>query len=85
MTDVDHAFVNYETPDQRPLRQVTPERLRSLLEADEFGDGSMRPKVEACLRFVDRGGDRAVITSAANLTAALAGDAGTQVSAATPS
>lgn len=79
LTDVEYAYVNYDTPDQRPLRQVSSETLRTHLDAGEFGEGSMRPKVEACLRFVEQGGKRAMITSPERLRAALAGEAGTRV------
>jgi carbamate kinase len=79
LTDVECAYVNYGDPDQRPLGRVTVEELRDHLEAGEFGEGSMRPKVEACLRFVEGGGERAVITSPDRLAAALAGEAGTRL------
>ncbi|MFB6091467.1 MAG: carbamate kinase [Haloquadratum sp.] len=85
LTDVEYAYVNYGEPDQRPLEAVGPAELRSHLDAGEFGVGSMRPKVEACLRFVEgesgNGRPRAVITSPAHLTDALAGTAGTRVRA----
>ena len=81
LTDVEFAYVNYETPDQRPLRRLSAGELRAHLEAGEFGEGSMQPKVEACLRFVEQGGERAVITSPEHLTDALTGEAGTQISA----
>jgi carbamate kinase len=79
LTDVECAYVDYDGPDQRPLRGISPRALRAHLEAGEFGEGSMQPKVEACLRFVGEGGERAVITSPEHLEAALAGEAGTQV------
>lgn len=81
LTDVEHAYVNYGGPEERPLGQVTAAELREHLEAGEFAEGSMRPKVEACLRFVEDGGDRAVITAPGNLQSALDGDAGTQIRA----
>lgn len=79
LTDVECAYVDYGGPDQQPLRRVTSQELRSHLEAGEFGEGSMQPKVEACLRFVEQGGERAVITSPDRLQDALSGEAGTQV------
>jgi len=81
LTDVEFAYVNYTTPDQRPLHRISTEKLRAHLEAGEFGEGSMQPKIEACLRFVERGGERAVITSPDRLRDALAGEAGTQIRA----
>ncbi|RLM90749.1 carbamate kinase [Halobellus sp. Atlit-38R] len=84
LTDVEYAYVNYGEDDQRPLRRVGADELRSHLDAGEFGAGSMRPKVEACLQFVDGDGERAIITTPEQLTDALAGDAGTQVYAHAP-
>ena len=79
LTDVECAYVDYGDPGQKPLGRVAAADLRTHLQAGEFGEGSMRPKVEACLRFVEGGGERAVITSPERLTAALAGEAGTQI------
>jgi carbamate kinase len=81
LTDVEFAYVSYETPDQRPLCQPSPEEVRAHLDAGEFGEGSMRPKMEACLRFLKQGGERAVVTSPDHLMDALAGETGTRVRA----
>lgn len=80
LTDVEYAFLDYGEPDQRPLREVTVDDLRTHLANDEFAPGSMRPKVEACCRFLEDGGDRAVITTPGRLEAALSGEAGTRIS-----
>jgi carbamate kinase len=79
LTDVEYAYVNYGEPDQRPIREVSATTLRRHLDAGEFAVGSMRPKVEACCRFVEGVGERAVITTPERLADALAGDAGTRV------
>ncbi|MBX0297345.1 hypothetical protein EGH23_20920 [Halomicroarcula sp. F27] len=81
LTDVEFAYVNYDTPDQRPLRRPSPEELRAHLDAGEFVEGSLQPKIEACLRFIDQGGERAVVTAPEHLMDALAGETGTQVRA----
>ncbi|MEF8856039.1 MAG: carbamate kinase [Haloplanus sp.] len=79
LTDVEHAYVNYGEADQRPLERVEAASLRDHLDAGEFEDGTMQPKVEACVRFVEAGGERAIITIPARLADALVGDAGTRV------
>ena len=79
LTDVDHAYLDYGGPDERPVGATDPDTLREYLEAGEFGTGSMAPKVDACCRFVEAGGDRAVITAPEHLADALAGEAGTRV------
>jgi carbamate kinase len=82
LTDVEHAYLGFGTDDQRPLTEVTPAALREYADAGEFGEGSMRPKAEACADFVDAGGERAIVTSPERLLAALDGDTGTAVTSA---
>lgn len=79
LTDVEYAYENFGTPNQRPIREVTPDELRRHLENEEFGEGSMQPKVDACLRFIDEGGTLAAITEPESLKDALAGNAGTRL------
>lgn len=79
VTGVDHVFVGWGTPDQRALDEVRPDELRRHLDAGEFPAGSMGPKVESALKFVQDGGREAVITSLPRLRDALAGRAGTHV------
>jgi carbamate kinase len=77
VTDVPAVLVGFRTPHPRPLGRVTPAELRRHLQEGEFGEGSMRPKVEAALDFVGRGGARAIITDIRSLPEALKGRAGT--------
>jgi carbamate kinase len=58
---------------------VEGSRLRELQREQDFASGSMGPKVEAALRFVEAGGTRAVITSLENIEQAVHGKAGTVV------
>ncbi len=62
-TDVENAAVGWGTPEQRSLAALTASELRAHADAGEFASGSMGPKVEAALRFVEGGGRRSVITS----------------------
>jgi carbamate kinase len=78
-TDVEHAVVGFGTPRARPLRRVTPDELRKYAADGHFASGSMGPKVDAALRFVQAGGRRAVITSLDRIAEAVGGDAGTVV------
>ncbi|MDY6765816.1 MAG: carbamate kinase, partial [Candidatus Nanohaloarchaea archaeon] len=59
--------------------RVTVDELEDLRRGGEFGEGSMRPKVEACIRFIRRGGERAIITMPDDVEAALDGETGTRV------
>lgn len=79
-TDVPHAVVGFGTPDAQPIEAVTVRELRALQAAGHFASGSMGPKVEAALRFVEQGGERAVITSLEHIGEALTGNIGTRVS-----
>jgi carbamate kinase len=79
-TDVDAVQVGWGGPDARALSRTTVQELRTLAAAHEFADGSMGPKVEAACRFA-AGGGRAIITELHRIGEALAGTAGTLVTA----
>ncbi|HZD01120.1 MAG TPA: carbamate kinase [Actinomycetes bacterium] len=74
-TDVDGVYTGWGTPGQRRLERVTPKELREL----RFAAGSMGPKVEAAIRFVECTGRRAAIGGLAEIGAIVDGRAGTQV------
>jgi carbamate kinase len=80
-TDVDAATVDWGTPRARPLGATGVAELRAYAAGGHFADGSMGPKVEAACRFVEGGGDRAVICSLDRIAEAVAGGAGTAVTA----
>ncbi|WP_166133102.1 carbamate kinase [Nocardioides ochotonae] len=72
-TDVPAAVLHYGTPQEEPLGEVTVTRMRELAAEGHFGSGSMGPKVDAACRFVERGGERAVITRLDLITEAVTG------------
>jgi carbamate kinase len=74
-TDVDGVYADWGTPDQRRLERVTPGELR----ASEFAAGSMGPKVDAAVRFVEATGKRSAIGSLDQIEQIVDGAAGTQV------
>lgn len=77
LTAVDRVQVGYGTPAARALSVVPASEARELLAAGEFPEGSMGPKVAACLAFLDAGGRRAVVASLHDAEDAVFGDAGT--------
>lgn len=79
LTDVPGVAVAYGTPEERWLRAVRVEELRSLQGDGHFASGSMGPKVEAALRFVEGGGGRAAIGPLDDVQGTLEGTVGTQV------
>ncbi|MGB7979761.1 MAG: carbamate kinase, partial [Candidatus Nanopelagicales bacterium] len=81
VTGVDQVYVGFGTPEQRALSQVSAQEARTHLAAGEFPAGSMGPKVESALAFLDAGGHRAIITSITRLPDALRGTAGTHITA----
>ena len=79
LTDVEGVFEDFGTSEQRLLSTLTPDEARRRLEAGEFQAGSMQPKVEAAVQFVEGGGKRAIITSLDRGAVALSAGAGTHV------
>jgi carbamate kinase len=79
LTDVKAVQRRYGFPDAQDLHRLSVVDARGLLQAGEFGAGSMGPKVEAAIQFVEAGGGRAVIADLEDAVAALAGDAGTTI------
>jgi len=79
LTDVDGAYVNYGTPKQELLTEVTTGKLLNYLNEGQFKEGSMAPKVTAAIRFVESGGEQAIIAALDKLIEALKGETGTHV------
>ena len=79
LTDVDSARINYGQPDEEKLGTITVSEGRRYLSEGHFAKGSMGPKVEAALRFVEGGGQRAIIASLQNAAKAIEGTSGTQI------
>jgi carbamate kinase len=77
-TDADAVYLDYGKPGQRAIRRASPAALGGLV----FAAGSMGPKVEAAADFAGRTGRTAAIGTLRALAAIVAGEAGTQVSAA---
>ncbi|MCK9325240.1 MAG: carbamate kinase [Bacteroidales bacterium] len=67
LTDVPFIYQNFRKPDQKVLEFLDYADTQKLLENGEFGEGTMAPKIKACLSFVEQGGDKAVITEAFKL------------------
>ncbi len=73
VTAVDRVMLDYGRPTQTGLGTITAAEAAGYLAEGQFPPGSMGPKIEAALRFLDEGGELAVITSPALLAATLAG------------
>ena len=80
LTEVEHAYVDFNTPSQEPIHHIKVSQLEKLIEEDHFAPGSMLPKVRAAVKFVKgRPGKRAIITALSKGTEGLAGTMGTIV------
>lgn len=79
LTDVDAAYIDFGGPRQKALGEVTVEELKNYYAEGNFHSGSMGPKVEAAIAFVDSPGKTAIITSPELLDKALESKAGTRV------
>lgn len=78
LTGVDYVYVNFNKPDQAKLERVSVAELEEYIKQDQFAPGSMLPKVEAGIAFVNnRPEANAVITSLENLGALIESESGT--------
>jgi len=78
-TGVEKVAVDFGKPSQRWLQSVTLAEVRKYLAEGQFPKGSMGPKIEAVISFLEGGGTRALITNPPNLGRALSGATGTHI------
>jgi carbamate kinase len=79
-TAVDRVAINFGKPDQKWLDQMTlAEAKQYLAEGVHFAKGSMAPKIQAIIWYLEAGGKEAIITSPENIGRALKGEAGTKI------
>lgn len=81
-TGVEKVALNFNKPDQRDLDVLTVSEAQRYLAEGQFGKGSMQPKIEACIRFLENSrnpGAYALITNPENLARAVRGETGTRV------
>lgn len=81
LTDVPGAALAFGKASQQFIGRTTVSEAREHLARGEFAPGSMAPKVEACVEFIEAGGEVAVIASTQEAVRALAGDGGTRITA----
>ena len=79
LTSVPEVYVRFGKPDQQALRKVSLSEIKALYEAGEFSPGSMGPKIEAAIDFIESGGRRVIISDAGKLLEACKGKAGTHI------
>lgn len=79
LTNVDRVSKSYGEEDEEPLPRLTAAEARELFEEGHFPAGSMGPKIEAAIGFVEATGKRVLITDIDHLPDALDGEAGTEI------
>lgn len=79
-TAVEKVAINWGKPEQKWLDQITVAEAKAYLaEGTHFAKGSMAPKIQACIWFLERGGKKALITNPENIGRALRGETGTWI------
>ena len=78
-TPVDSVYLNFGKENQKPIRRATLPEIKQYLKEGHFKPGSMGPKIEAIIQFLEGGGSKAVITSPENLLKAVREDSGTTI------
>jgi carbamate kinase len=78
-TSIDAAYLNFGKENQKPITQATLSEIKRYLTEGHFKAGSMKPKMEAVVQFLEGGGKKAVITSPENLLKAFRGKCGTTI------
>ncbi len=80
LTAVDRVCIHFNTPDQKALERMTVAEARQYIGEKHFAPGSMLPKVEACIAFVEGNpAGEAIITSLDQAAGALRGETGTKI------
>ena len=78
-TAVEKVCLNFGKPDQKSLDTMTLADCKKYLAEGHFKPGSMKPKIEAIVKFLENGGQKALITDPAHLKEALEGKTGTHI------
>jgi carbamate kinase len=78
-TDVDKVSLNRGTPEQTDIDRMTVAECRRYLDEGHFAAGSMRPKIEAAVAFLEAGGEEVIITQPHHLKEAMRGGQGTRI------
>jgi carbamate kinase len=76
-TAVEKVYLNYGKPDQRAIDRITVAEAKQYLQEGHFAPGSMLPKIQAIIQFLEAGGKQALITNPPNIERALRGETGT--------
>ena len=79
LTDVSNAYINFGKSNQKKIGKISTTKMKEHLEDDQFSKGSMKPKVESAIRFIENGGELSIITSPEFAIKALQDKSGTRI------
>ncbi|MEM2931655.1 MAG: carbamate kinase [Nitrososphaerota archaeon] len=79
LTDIDAAYLNFGKQNQKKIEKIRVEELKQYIKEGHFAEGSMLPKIIAAVRFIENGGEEAIIADLNQLIDAINGKAGTHV------
>jgi len=79
LTDIDKVRLNYGKPNEKCIDRMSVEEAKRYMREGHFPPGSMGPKVLACIRFLEWGGEQAIIASLNDAVRAIEGKAGTHI------
>lgn len=77
LTAVEKAYINFKKPNQKALSKISVTEAKKYIMEGQFSKGSMLPKIEACIDFVEKTGRSALITDLKKLEEAMDGKTGT--------
>ena len=81
LTSVPQVFINFGSKDQEALHTVSLREIKKFHKEGQFPPGSMGPKIEATIRFLEGGGEKVIISHLEDAMEALSGETGTHISA----
>lgn len=78
-TAIDAVYLNFGTENQKPIRHAALPEIKRYLAEGHFKPGSMKPKIESIILFLEGGGRKAIIASPENLLKSVRGESGTTI------
>ena len=79
LTSVDGVYLNFQSSEPQLIKNISAGQMETYIHKGEFAEGSMKPKVEAAVQFIKKGGKKAIIASLNDLLPAIEGEAGTHI------
>ena len=77
ITDVGHVCLNYGSNDAKKIHKSSLKEMKEWLQEGHFKEGTMKPKIEAAIYFLEHHGEKVIITSIDNIKSAIEGKSGT--------